>query len=99
MSREDAVAALTDGLDGVTDEDIEVVAGESSAQLTPADVGLDVDIDATVDRALGFSLDPRVMWERFAGETTIEPAFAIDERSEEHTSELHSRFDLVCRLL
>lgn len=79
MSREDAVAALTDGLDGVTDEDIEVVAGESSAQLTPADVGLDVDIDATVDRALGFSLDPRVMWERFAGETTIEPAFAIDE--------------------
>ena len=79
MSREDAVAALTDGLDGVTDEDIEVVAGESSAQLTPADVGLDVDIDATVDRALGFSLDPRVMWERFAGETTIEPVFAIDE--------------------
>lgn len=79
MSREDAVAALTDGLDGVTDEDIEVVAGESSVQLTPADVGLDVDIDATVDRALGFSLDPRVMWERFAGETTIDPVLAIDE--------------------
>jgi vancomycin resistance protein YoaR len=79
MPREDAVAALTDGLDGVTNEDIEVVAGESSAQLTPADVGLDVDIDATVDRALGFSLDPRVMWERFAGDTVIDPVLAIDE--------------------
>src|SRR5437868_7543003 len=37
-----------------------------------------------------------------AGETTvIEPEATRDhtERSEEHTSELQSRFDLVCRLL
>src|SRR5437868_12067686 len=27
------------------------------------------------------------------------PSFADDRRSEEHTSELQSRFDLVCRLL
>src|SRR5699024_12130253 len=27
------------------------------------------------------------------------PAVTADERSEEHTSELQSRFDLVCRLL
>src|SRR5207249_11057986 len=30
----------------------------------------------------------------------VEPAIAVaDDRSEEHTSELQSRFDLVCRLL
>src|SRR5699024_12856757 len=29
----------------------------------------------------------------------IEPNFSIVSRSEEHTSELQSRFDLVCRLL
>src|SRR5699024_3644423 len=30
---------------------------------------------------------------------TIFPGVTIGERSEEHTSELQSRFDLVCRLL
>src|SRR5437868_14491152 len=29
----------------------------------------------------------------------LEPKYAIAMRSEEHTSELQSRFDLVCRLL
>src|SRR5699024_11667248 len=29
----------------------------------------------------------------------LDPNFEADERSEEHTSELQSRFDLVCRLL
>src|SRR5438067_4493439 len=35
------------------------------------------------------------------GEVLEQPIdhFAINERSEEHTSELQSRFDLVCRLL
>src|SRR5438067_9840928 len=31
--------------------------------------------------------------------TTIIAAYPLDVRSEEHTSELQSRFDLVCRLL
>src|SRR5438067_9868978 len=35
--------------------------------------------------------------ERYCAVPTIEPASVI--RSEEHTSELQSRFDLVCRLL
>src|SRR5207249_11916437 len=30
---------------------------------------------------------------------TRDGAFEVDDRSEEHTSELQSRFDLVCRLL
>src|SRR5207249_5861235 len=34
-----------------------------------------------------------------AEEETLEVALPTRERSEEHTSELQSRFDLVCRLL
>src|SRR5438105_7004192 len=36
---------------------------------------------------------------RSAGCTRSRPAAAADQRSEEHTSELQSRVDLVCRLL
>src|SRR5699024_8806266 len=35
----------------------------------------------------------------FADLLTRELSAAVDSRSEEHTSELQSRFDLVCRLL
>src|SRR5207249_8093061 len=35
----------------------------------------------------------------FAGEDHLDAALAGIKRSEEHTSELQSRFDLVCRLL
>src|SRR5207249_11630234 len=35
----------------------------------------------------------------FSGETTVVTQFSRLRRSEEHTSELQSRFDLVCRLL
>src|SRR2546421_7859611 len=36
---------------------------------------------------------------RSAGPATTIPAASVDSRSEEHTSELQSRSDLVCRLL
>src|SRR5699024_12780440 len=35
----------------------------------------------------------------FAIKSRVYPLFAARARSEEHTSELQSRFDLVCRLL
>src|SRR5699024_12866290 len=45
-------------------------------------------------------------WPHYVGQEKVRPiegwnnlAFARDWRSEEHTSELQSRFDLVCRLL
>src|SRR5699024_12821229 len=37
-------------------------------------------------------------YEYFVDETSVEP-MGVAFRSEEHTSELQSRFDLVCRLL
>src|SRR5699024_2747372 len=37
-------------------------------------------------------------WITLIGATTENPSFEVIPRSEEHTSELQSRFDLVCRL-
>src|SRR5438067_9555613 len=40
----------------------------------------------------GLASDPKIL-------AVDEPCLGLAERSEEHTSELQSRFDLVCRLL
>src|SRR5207249_9152572 len=42
---------------------------------------------------------PGWAWSAFAGETLVLALVSAALRSEEHTSELQSRFDLVCRLL
>src|SRR5699024_12797006 len=42
---------------------------------------------------------PNSLLQQFTKETGIEVVYSTFERSEEHTSELQSRFDLVCRLL
>src|SRR5699024_11692349 len=39
------------------------------------------------------------LWPRSTTSTTRPPGWTAPPRSEEHTSELQSRFDLVCRLL
>src|SRR5437868_11314597 len=49
------------------------------------------------ERPAAFGRDGGV--ERAAGGDPGSAAFAASQRSEEHTSELQSRFDLVCRLL
>src|SRR2546428_3607802 len=52
---------------------------------------------ATVDHAVSASRTAAVIVEPVQGEGGVRP---VDpERSEEHTSELQSRSDLVCRLL
>src|SRR5699024_12592034 len=38
-------------------------------------------------------------WHQYADNTRFTTTFTVSTRSEEHTSELQSRFDLVCRLL
>jgi vancomycin resistance protein YoaR len=73
------VTALTDGLGETPQQEVDVVAGESSATFDPADAGMGVDIDATVDSALGFSLDPRVVWSRLVEDEEIAPVLDIDD--------------------
>src|SRR5437868_8805207 len=51
-------------------------------------------------RGNGLTFDPRMLVEHWDASTVAAGEWgAISVRSEEHTSELQSRFDLVCRLL
>src|SRR5699024_12040319 len=56
-----------------------------------------------VRKLLGAYTFLHVIRAEIRGNTLLEPFFPMqeeeDKRSEEHTSELQSRFDLVCRLL
>lgn len=79
LSREEAVATLTDALGDSPDEDVTVVADESTATFAPEDAGLSLDIDSTVDSAVSFSLDPRVVWNRQFGDEEIDPVLTIDD--------------------
>ena len=79
MSREDAAGALSEGLGDRPTEPVEVVAGESTAEFDPEAAGMGVDVEATVDSAVGFSLDPRVVWHRLFGEEEIDPVLVIDD--------------------
>src|SRR5699024_11663222 len=45
------------------------------------------------------SVEPRALWVGLPDGTRRQLHTGPDKRSEEHTSELQSRFDLVCRLL
>lgn len=81
MSREDAAAALTDGLGDRPTEPVDVVAGDSTAEFDPAAAGMGVDVEATVDSAVGFSLDPRVVWHRVFGEEEVDPVLTIEDES------------------
>src|SRR5207249_10386352 len=80
------------------------------AQATPRPVAgasqeLDHDcLDAPADvgvREVGprFGNVVECLGDRDAGVVTVDHAWINIRRSEEHTSELQSRFDLVCRLL
>src|SRR5699024_214005 len=73
----------------------DVTFSRYAAVMVPVDV---ISIAATLGVLwLAFG---RHMPRRFDLDTVDQPASAIiDHRSEEHTSELQSRFDLVCRLL
>jgi vancomycin resistance protein YoaR len=49
--------------------------------ISPADAGLQVDVDATVDEVVGFSWDPRVLFRQVAGETDVPAETDVDGRA------------------
>jgi vancomycin resistance protein YoaR len=89
MSRAEAVAALEAGLAGHAEElaaPVDVTVADTSGQLDPTDVGLAVDIEATVDRATGGSLNPL---SALFGDRTVAPVVTVNaERLHERLNEL-----------
>ncbi|QDP97849.1 hypothetical protein FOE78_19795 [Microlunatus elymi] len=79
MSRTDAVEQLQQALGPRATEPIAVTIDNRSAEVDPADAGVGVDYQATVDRVgIGRSLDPRRIWAGLTGGHEVDPVIATD---------------------
>src|SRR5437868_1410826 len=76
-------------------------AGLSVAFDLPTQIGLDSDHPLALGEVgkVGVAIDSLEDMETLFEGIPLEKSLHVFERSEEHTSELQSRFDLVCRLL
>lgn len=72
-----AVDRLTERL--VVPDTVDVATARAVAQLSAAEVGLEVDIQATVDELTGFSLDPRRLLTHLTGAGEVAPVSRVDE--------------------
>ncbi|HET6739880.1 MAG TPA: VanW family protein [Kribbella sp.] len=80
LSKDAAKAKLTAGLQDRVGAPIALTAGGSKFQVAPAEAGLSVDIDKTVDAAgAGRSLAPSRIWRALTGGDAVDPVIAKDE--------------------
>lgn len=78
LGREAAVSALVEGLRPVAAEPIEVRAGEGTTTIDPAEAGLALDAEATVEELTGFSLEPARLWQHVFGLEEKQPVTSTD---------------------
>ena len=80
LSKDDAKAKLDAGLKDRIAAPIALKAGESKFTVAPADAGLTVDVDATVDAAgAGRSLSPARIWHALTGGDAVKPVVEKDD--------------------
>lgn len=79
LDRDAATAALTAGLADHTAGPIALSGGAAKASLAPSAAGLSVDIPATVDGLVGFSLNPRTVWEKLTGSVTTSATVSVND--------------------
>jgi vancomycin resistance protein YoaR len=79
-TEDEAVATLEEGLADRTSGAVEVVVDGRNLRLRPAELGLDVDLEATVAAAGGGrSWDPARLWDYYTGGDELEPVLAVDD--------------------
>lgn len=80
LSESEARTKLEAGLKDRLAQPIVVKAGTSTHKVQPADAGLGLDLDATVDAAgAGRSLNPARLWQRLNGGEAVEPVITKDD--------------------
>lgn len=53
--------------------------GSQSVDIDPQDIGIEIDFDKTLDKLVGFSLDPRGLWAHIVGAENVDAEIATDE--------------------
>ena len=62
-----ARTTLTTRFGPTADEPVVLTSSAGKVEVAPRDVGLALDVDASVDRLVGFSLSPAALWRHLAG--------------------------------
>lgn len=70
--------ALTAGLADAQTEPVAVVADGKRSQLDPVAAGLTVDVAATVDPLVSFTLSPQRLWRAAFGASAVDPVVTVD---------------------
>jgi vancomycin resistance protein YoaR len=79
LSQDEARAKLADAIKGRLDDPLKLTAGGKTYQVSPADAGLSVDVEATVSAAgAGRSLSPGRIWHVLTGGAPVEPVVTTD---------------------
>jgi vancomycin resistance protein YoaR len=79
LSAEAARERLAEELLPPAQQPVPVTVGTAEAALDPAQAGLALDLDATVDDLTGFTLDPVALWRHVSGDADVEPGTTVDE--------------------
>jgi vancomycin resistance protein YoaR len=78
-SADQAVAMLQDEVGTRAEQPVEVSVGADVDSIDPAEAGLAVDIEGTVERVTGFSLHPTDMWRHVVGAGRLGLTTDIDD--------------------
>lgn len=79
MTPSDARARLRAKLGDLQREPVTLDLAGTAVEATPAQLGLSLDLDGTLDGVTGFSLDPRHVWFGLTGGGPVPPRGTIDE--------------------
>ncbi|HEX5534734.1 MAG TPA: VanW family protein [Actinomycetales bacterium] len=79
QSRDQAVATLQQRLGPVLGDPVVVTAGGKTAQMDPVEAGLALDIPATVDGLVGFTLNPVALWRHLSPGDDADVAVIADD--------------------
>jgi vancomycin resistance protein YoaR len=74
-----ARATLTDRLGSTSEATVVLTSGAGKVEAGPADLGVAVDVDATVDDLVGFSLAPTDVWHHLVGGSAQRPVVTLDD--------------------
>lgn len=79
LSAPAAEERLTANLGSLGDDPLQLSLEGRTAAILPRDIGLGLDVTATVESLTSFSLDPRVMWAHLTGSGDVPPVSTVDE--------------------
>lgn len=80
MSRTEAIATLEREMDKQGDKKLTLQAGDTEVkkEFLPKELGFTLDVPATMDRLLGFSLNPKVIYQRLTGKVPVQEVVEVD---------------------